>query len=104
LGKCKALLDVGGGSGGFSLTLAQQWPDLHCTVLDFPNVCKVGEEFVSAAGMDGRVEFLPGNALKVRRTPSWPRSWANFSLFCLYSHRNVWANSHLLGQPNSFLA
>jgi hypothetical protein len=41
---------------------------------------------------------------QVRKTPSWPRSWANFSLFCLYSHRNVWANSHLLGQPNTFLA
>ena len=40
----------------------------------------------------------------MRKTPSWPRSWANFSLFCLYSHRNVWANSHLLGQPNTFLA
>ena len=40
----------------------------------------------------------------MRKTPSWPRSWANFSLFCLYSHRNVWANLHLLGQPNTVLA
>ena len=27
---------------------------------------------------------------QVRKTPSWPRSWANFSLLWLYSHRNAW--------------
>jgi hypothetical protein len=36
---------------------------------------------------------------EVRKTPSWPRSWANFSLLHLYSHRNAWANLHLLHQP-----
>ena len=41
---------------------------------------------------------------KVRKTPSWPRSWANFSLLSLYSHRNAWTNLHLLGQPDTFLA
>jgi hypothetical protein len=40
----------------------------------------------------------------VRKTSSWPRSWANFSLLQLYSLRKAWANLHLLGQPNSFLA
>ena len=37
-------------------------------------------------------------------TPSWPRSWANFSLLPLYPHRKAWANWHLLGQPDTFLA
>jgi hypothetical protein len=26
---------------------------------------------------------------KVRKTPSWPTSWANFSLLWLYTHRNA---------------
>ena len=43
-------------------------------------------------------------AEEVRKTPSWPRSWANFSLLSLYSRRNAWVNLHLLGQPNTFLA
>jgi hypothetical protein len=38
---------------------------------------------------------------KVRKLTSWPRSWANFSLLQLYSHRNAWANLHLLGQPDT---
>ena len=41
---------------------------------------------------------------QVRKTPSWPKTWANFSLLQLCSHWNVWANLHLLGQPNTFLA
>jgi hypothetical protein len=43
-------------------------------------------------------------AAKVRKTPSWPRSWANFNFLSLYPRRNAWANLHLLGQPNTFLA
>jgi hypothetical protein len=44
---------------------------------------------------------------------SWQRSekgvrlaqkLANFSLLQLYSRRSAWANLHLLGQPNTFLA
>jgi hypothetical protein len=42
--------------------------------------------------------------LQVRKPPSRPRGWANFSLLQLYSHGNAWANLHLLGQPNSLLA
>ena len=42
--------------------------------------------------------------IKVRKTPGWPRSWANFILLPLYSHRNAQANLHLLGQPNTLLA
>jgi hypothetical protein len=41
---------------------------------------------------------------KVRKTPSWPRSWANCSLLSLHSQRTAWANLYLLGQPNTFLA
>jgi hypothetical protein len=32
------------------------------------------------------------SAAQVRKTPSWPRSWANLSLLSLYSHWNARAN------------
>ena len=41
---------------------------------------------------------------QVRKMPRWPRSWANCSRLSLHSHRRAWANLHVLGQPNSFLA
>jgi hypothetical protein len=50
---------------------------------------------------DGKREDL---GRQVRKTPRCPRSWANSSLLYLYSHRNGRANSHRLGQPNTFLA
>lgn len=60
----RQVLDVGGGSGGFAITLAQKFPDLKATVLDFPNVCDVGRDYVAEAGMETQVDFLPGNALE----------------------------------------
>jgi hypothetical protein len=42
---------------------------------------------------------------QVRKAPSWPRSWANFSSpLSLHSHWDAWANLHVLGQPDTFLA
>jgi len=64
LNECTTLLDVGGGSGGFSLTLASLFPNLKCTVMDFPNVIEVGREYAEADGMSDRVDFVGGNALE----------------------------------------
>jgi hypothetical protein len=61
------------------------------------------ESKLGVGGSFGEKALEPG-ATKVRKMPSWPRSWANFSLLSLYSHRNAWASLHLLGQPNTFPA
>jgi hypothetical protein len=49
-------------------------------------------------------DAVPDSGTEVRKTPRWPRSWANFSLFQLYFRRNTWANLYILGQPNTFPA
>jgi hypothetical protein len=43
-----------------------------------------------------------GFNLKVWEVPSWPRSWPNFSLSQLHSHRNAWANLHILANLTRF--
>lgn len=68
LSGCRQLLDVGGGSGAFSITLCQRYPELTATVLDFPNVVEVGRRFVAKAGLAERIGFVAGNALEV----DWP--------------------------------
>jgi hypothetical protein len=50
----------------------------------------------------GEAEAEAKSAGQVRKAPSWPRSWANCSLFQLHSHSNAWANLQLLGQPYTF--
>ena len=42
--------------------------------------------------------------LQVRRTPCWPRSWANCSRLQLYPHRNAWASLGRPGEPDACLA
>ena len=55
-------------------------------------------------GGGGSCDAASVAALEVRKTPTWSRSWANFIPLYLYSHWNARSNSHLLGQPNTFLA
>ena len=64
------LLDVGGGSGAFSITLCQRHAGLRATILDLPGVQATAEAYVRDAGVGDRVTFVPGNAL---HTP-WPGS------------------------------
>jgi hypothetical protein len=35
--------------------------------------------------------------IRVTKPPSWLRSWANLGLLSLHSHRNAWADLHMLG-------
>ncbi|MEE4015370.1 methyltransferase [Roseibium sp. FZY0029] len=68
LSAAKQLLDVGGGTGAFSISLCNAYPGLRSTVLDFPNVARVGEEFIAEEGLEDRIHYAPGNALK----DPWP--------------------------------
>lgn len=62
------LLDVGGGSGAFSITLCQRNPKLTSTILDFPSVGETARRYVEEAGLASRIAFLPGDALDTE----WP--------------------------------
>ncbi|MEZ5741503.1 MAG: methyltransferase [Burkholderiaceae bacterium] len=69
LSGARSLLDVGGGTGAFAITLCQANPSLQVTVIDFPNVAKLGEEYVRKAGLEKRIRFVPGDLLKLK----WPQ-------------------------------
>lgn len=68
LSSARRLLDVGGGTGAFSITLCEANPDLHATIVEFPNVAVLGEEYVAAAGLSDRVAYIRGDALR----SDWP--------------------------------
>ena len=68
LKEARRLLDVGGGSGAFSITLCRRFPELTATILDFPSVQAAAAAFIHEAGMDGRITFTPGDALVTQ----WP--------------------------------
>jgi 2-hydroxy-4-(methylsulfanyl)butanoate S-methyltransferase len=64
----QAMLDVGGGSGAFSIAFCQAYPNLRATVLDYPNVIDVATRFVSQANLADRISFIRSDA----QEQSWP--------------------------------
>jgi cyclopropane fatty-acyl-phospholipid synthase-like methyltransferase len=55
------LLDVAGGSGGFSIALAQRYPHLRCSVAELPVVCQITRRYLAEYGVEDRVDTLPLN-------------------------------------------
>jgi acetylserotonin N-methyltransferase len=51
----KSLLDVGGGSGCYSIAIAQRFFDVRCTIVEFPAVCAAAEGYIAEAGVGDRV-------------------------------------------------
>lgn len=66
--KARRLLDVGGGTGAFAITLCEANPDLTATIVDFPNVATLGRIYVDKAGLSDRISYVEGNALETK----WP--------------------------------
>ncbi|MFO7757257.1 MAG: methyltransferase [Roseovarius sp.] len=64
----RTLLDVGGGTAAFDITLCRANPDLTATVIEFPNVAALGRKYVETAGLSDRITYRDGNALEA----AWP--------------------------------
>jgi SAM-dependent methyltransferase len=57
------VLDVGGGSGAFSIAFAAKQPGLAAVVFDLPNVLPLTREYIARAGLAGRVTTAVGDYL-----------------------------------------
>jgi len=57
-------LDLGGGSGCYSIAAASRYPHLRTIVFDQPNVVVVSEELIAQAGLSDRVKTHPGDFFK----------------------------------------
>lgn len=60
----QSLLDVGGGSGALSITIAKAHPHLQVTVLDLPSIVPVTRQFVEEADASDTVTVIAGDAVK----------------------------------------
>lgn len=55
------LLDVGGNTGGYALTILDRHPRLSATIFDLEPVGKLALERAEKAGLATRLEFVPGS-------------------------------------------
>ena len=57
------LLDLGGGSGAYSIAFAKVNPAAQCEILDVPEVVPLTEDYIMKAGVSAQVKLRPGNML-----------------------------------------
>jgi precorrin-6B methylase 2 len=55
------VLDVGGGSGAFSMSFVRAKEDLKATVFDLPNVLPLTRRYIEEAGFSEKISTVPGN-------------------------------------------
>lgn len=57
----KLMLDLGGGSGAYSIVATRTYPGLKAIVLDLPPVAVVAREYIAANGAADRVSAMAGD-------------------------------------------
>lgn len=55
------LLDLGGGSGSYSVAMCEAEPSLHATIFDLPGAIRVAREFVGRSPAADRIELITGD-------------------------------------------
>ena len=55
------MLDVGGGSGAYSIAFSKACPALHAEILDLGAVVPLAEDYIREAGLQSRVRLRPGD-------------------------------------------
>ena len=60
-GPARHLIDVGGGSGTYTLAFLSAVPDMKATLFDLPAVIDIARERIQAAGVAHRVNLVPGD-------------------------------------------
>ncbi|WDP91386.1 MAG: methyltransferase domain-containing protein [Desulfobacter sp.] len=60
-GPARRLLDVGGGSGTYTMAFLEASPQMSATIFDLPEVVDMGRARIEASGLKDRVDFVAGN-------------------------------------------
>jgi acetylserotonin N-methyltransferase len=68
LATAKRVLDVGAGSGVFSIAIAQHRAELRCTAMDLPAVCDVARDYIARGGVADRVDAVAVDMFR----DAWP--------------------------------
>ena len=64
LSNVKSVLDVGGGSGIFSMAFVKSEKGLKATVFDLPNVIQITRMYIGKEKLSKKIKTVPGNYLK----------------------------------------
>jgi acetylserotonin N-methyltransferase len=85
------LLDVGGGSGCFSIAIAQQFPSIRCTVLELPAVCDAARRYIADGSVADRVDTMSIDMFR----DAWPRGYDGMFFSNIFHDWNAETNVFL---------
>ncbi|MEI7423218.1 MAG: methyltransferase [Prolixibacteraceae bacterium] len=57
----KSVLDIGGGSGAYSMEFVNIKPEMEATVFDLPNVVPITQKFIDKEGFSTRIKTFTGD-------------------------------------------
>jgi 16S rRNA G966 N2-methylase RsmD len=64
LSEINSVLDIGGGSGAFSMEFVSRKPEIQATVFDLPNVVPITQKFIEKEGYSNRIKTHTGDYTK----------------------------------------
>lgn len=64
LSEINSILDIGGGSGAFSMEFVSRKPEIEATVFDLPNVVPITQKFIEKEGFSNRIKTHTGDYTK----------------------------------------
>jgi 3-hydroxy-5-methyl-1-naphthoate 3-O-methyltransferase len=65
----RRMLDLGGGSGAYSIAFAKAAPELHSEILDMPEVAPIAQKHIADAGLSDRITVRSGDMLTAELEP-----------------------------------
>lgn len=65
----RRLLDVGGGTGSWTIAAVKRYPHLAATVFELPAVARVAREHIAEAGLDSHITVVVGDAMADQLPP-----------------------------------
>jgi 3-hydroxy-5-methyl-1-naphthoate 3-O-methyltransferase len=103
--RVRRILDLGGGSGAYSIAFAKACPDVQCDLLDLPEVVPLTAEYVSKAGVLGQVSLRAGNMLQDDFGSGYDIIMLNAicHMFSEKQNRDIFRRAHQALAPNGRL-
>ncbi len=63
LSEVKRIIDIGGGSGIFSMGILKYLPGAEAVLLDLPHIIPIAQKYIEQEGFSSKFSFIPGNYL-----------------------------------------